>query len=283
MTDSALPRLSPAGSPGCGLHGRCRRRSCRGRPDPSLALLGFPGPRRRAAVMLLVDAERAVFLMPALNAASVRTQTDLLFYERSGTPRPDAALAALRRLRRRSGDDDARADETMRADFAPSLLDAPRRSPPVPRGARSVGSRARTRASTLRSRANALLGRRGDEGGRSPLCGRGITERAVGGRGRVVPLRRARRETVFASVFRGNGAFRITTAATPCSSRAWRCFRRHRRPAGSLSERYDAGRPLRPGARRFAEVAGVVEAAVRAAPPLPGRGCGRARSTPLRG
>lgn len=76
-------------------------------------------------VMLLVSAGYAGFLMPALNAAAARKDTDLPFHPWSDDQGPDAALADLLRAC------DATApglsvvlDETMRTDFALRLLDA---------------------------------------------------------------------------------------------------------------------------------------------------------------
>jgi Xaa-Pro aminopeptidase len=76
-------------------------------------------------VMLLVSQHYAGFLMPALNADSVRQHSDLPFHTWRDDTGPDAALAALIR-----DCGAARAgvsvvlDETMRADFALRLLAA---------------------------------------------------------------------------------------------------------------------------------------------------------------
>ena len=76
-------------------------------------------------VMLLVSRDHAGFLMPALNAAAARAETDLPFQTWRDDDGPAAALTALLQ------DCNATAlglsvvvDETMRADFALRLLDA---------------------------------------------------------------------------------------------------------------------------------------------------------------
>ena len=83
-------------------------------------------------VMLLVSQEYAGFLMPALNANSARTVTDLPFHPWADDDGPEAALAELLQKcgATKSGLSVA-VDEAMRADFALLLLDAldaPRRS-----------------------------------------------------------------------------------------------------------------------------------------------------------
>jgi Xaa-Pro dipeptidase len=83
-------------------------------------------------VMLLVSADFAGILMPALNAASARQATHLPFFTWDDATGPDTALADL--LAACGAVDPGRAvavDEAMRADFALRLLDAlpsPRRS-----------------------------------------------------------------------------------------------------------------------------------------------------------
>jgi Xaa-Pro aminopeptidase len=76
-------------------------------------------------VMLLVTQTYAGFLMPALNADSSRTHTDLPFFPWTDADGPDAALDGLLAA---TGLDLAKVsvalDETMRADFALLLLDA---------------------------------------------------------------------------------------------------------------------------------------------------------------
>lgn len=83
-------------------------------------------------VMLLVSQSHAGFLMPALNANSVRQATDLPFETWPDAEGPDAALARLLAVCGATGDSlSVAVDEAMRADFALLLLDAlqaPRRS-----------------------------------------------------------------------------------------------------------------------------------------------------------
>lgn len=75
-------------------------------------------------VMLLVSQSHAGFLMPALNANSVRQATDLPFETWADDEGPDAALARLLATCQATGNGISVAlDETMRADFALLLLD----------------------------------------------------------------------------------------------------------------------------------------------------------------
>jgi len=76
-------------------------------------------------VMLMVSADFAGFLMPALNVDSARQHTDLPFFAWADADGPDAALAAL--LDATGIGREAPSivlDETMRADFALLVLDA---------------------------------------------------------------------------------------------------------------------------------------------------------------
>jgi Xaa-Pro aminopeptidase len=83
-------------------------------------------------VMLLVSQAHAGFLMPALNANSVRQATDLPFETWADDDGPNAALARLLETCGVAGSGVSVAvDETMRADFALLLLDrlqTPRRA-----------------------------------------------------------------------------------------------------------------------------------------------------------
>ncbi|TFL16316.1 M24 family metallopeptidase [Jannaschia formosa] len=82
-------------------------------------------------VMLLVSQTHAGFLMPALNADSVRQATDLPFETWADADGPAAALERLRGTCALPADPMVAVDEAMRADFALLLLDAmggPRRS-----------------------------------------------------------------------------------------------------------------------------------------------------------
>lgn len=82
-------------------------------------------------VMLLVSEAHAGFLMPALNAESVRGMTDLPFETWSDEEGPDAALGRLLTACGVGPGASVAVDEAMRADFALLLLDAvehPRRS-----------------------------------------------------------------------------------------------------------------------------------------------------------
>lgn len=87
-------------------------------------LVGFyPHPDERPC-LLLVAADKAGFLMPALNADAARQDSDLPMFTWADADGPDAALAdALAEL---FPDRAGRVvlDETMRADFALLLLDA---------------------------------------------------------------------------------------------------------------------------------------------------------------
>lgn len=76
-------------------------------------------------VMLLVSATYAGFLMPALNAAAARKDTDLPFHPWSDDQGPKAALAELLQASGATAPGlSVVLDETMRADFALRLLDA---------------------------------------------------------------------------------------------------------------------------------------------------------------
>ncbi len=76
-------------------------------------------------VMLIVTADYAGFLMPALNAAAARKDTDLPFHPWSDDQGPEAALEALlTEAGARASGLSVVLDETMRADFALRLLDA---------------------------------------------------------------------------------------------------------------------------------------------------------------
>ena len=76
------------------------------------------------AVLACITTEHAVFLMPALEAESARTQTDLPFYNWTDAEGPDRALE---RLLQETGGASARRivlDECMRADHAALVQDA---------------------------------------------------------------------------------------------------------------------------------------------------------------
>ncbi|MEJ6388778.1 Xaa-Pro peptidase family protein [Gymnodinialimonas ulvae] len=73
-------------------------------------------------VMLLISQTHAGFLMPALNANSVRQMTDLPFETWTDDAGPGEALAAL--LKACGPASTVAVDEAMRADFALLLLDA---------------------------------------------------------------------------------------------------------------------------------------------------------------
>lgn len=76
-------------------------------------------------VMLLVSQAHTGFLMPALNANSVRQATDLPFETWADDEGPDAAMARLLAMCGATGNGlSVAVDETMRADFALLLLDA---------------------------------------------------------------------------------------------------------------------------------------------------------------
>lgn len=76
-------------------------------------------------VMLLVSQTHAGFLMPALNANSVRQATDLPFETWADDDGPQAALSTLLATCNITGPSQSVAiDEAMRADFALLLLDA---------------------------------------------------------------------------------------------------------------------------------------------------------------
>ena len=76
-------------------------------------------------VMLLVSQSYAGFLMPALNAAAARKDTDLPFHPWRDDEGPDAALAALLEACGATRPNlSVVLDETMRTDFSLRLLDA---------------------------------------------------------------------------------------------------------------------------------------------------------------
>ncbi|MFG6529991.1 MULTISPECIES: M24 family metallopeptidase [unclassified Sulfitobacter] len=76
-------------------------------------------------VMLLVSADYAGFLMPALNAAAARKDTDLPFHAWSDDQGPEAALTELLDACGATAPGlSVVLDETMRTDFALRLLDA---------------------------------------------------------------------------------------------------------------------------------------------------------------
>lgn len=97
-------------------------------------LLGFtPHPDERLC-LLLISAERAGFVMPALNAADARQHTDLPFAEWADAEGPDAALAAML-AQICPAPRSLSIDDTMRADHVLMLLDA------LPGAARGLASR----------------------------------------------------------------------------------------------------------------------------------------------
>ena len=75
-------------------------------------------------VMQLVSADRAGFLMPALNADAVRKGTDLPFWTWTDEVGPQGALASMLADFGLGPGARVALDETMRADFALLLLDA---------------------------------------------------------------------------------------------------------------------------------------------------------------
>ena len=81
-------------------------------------LMGFhPHPDERPC-LLLISREKAVFLMPALNAEECRKHCDLPFYEWNDADGPHAALEAALAAIGASKATSIALDETMRADFA---------------------------------------------------------------------------------------------------------------------------------------------------------------------
>lgn len=133
-------------------------------------LAGFyPHPDERPA-LLLVGAEKAAFLMPALNAEASKLSTDLPMFEWADAEGPNAALTAA--LDDIFPDKRGRVvlDETMRADFALLVLDA---LPTVPRAFTddTVGAlRARKDDAEYRKlKASALLDDRAMQAARAAL------------------------------------------------------------------------------------------------------------------
>ncbi len=94
-------------------------------PGPNMHwVAGFHPHADERPCLLMVTADRAGFLMPALNAAGSRDLTSLPFWTWADAEGPDAALqqalAALSATTARK----VAVDEAMRADFALLLLDA---------------------------------------------------------------------------------------------------------------------------------------------------------------
>lgn len=87
-------------------------------------LAGFYSHPDERPALLLVGAEKAGFLMPALNAEASKLSTDLPMFIWADADGPDSALAAAldEIFPKRSGR--LVLDETMRADFALLILDA---------------------------------------------------------------------------------------------------------------------------------------------------------------
>lgn len=236
-------------------------------PTSSLAwLAGVSAHGDERPVMLVVDGVRAAFLMPALNAASVRAQTDLPFYEWSDADGPGAALAALLAD---FGADPARTslalDETMRADFALLLLDA---LPGVRRqflGSTVGWLRARKEPSEyVGLKANAVLN---DAAMQAAFAGLrpGMTERAV-----VAEVERFfaahGAETVFASVcFGGNGAYPHHDSGDATLEPGMAVLVDIGGRQGAYPSDMTRVGTFGPAPKGFAEVVAVVEAAVRAA------------------
>lgn len=94
-------------------------------PGPHMHwLLGFHPHADERPCMLLVSGAGETILMPALNAEGSRPHTDISFHEWTDDAGPSAALASALRV---VGAETARQvalDESMRADFALTLLDA---------------------------------------------------------------------------------------------------------------------------------------------------------------
>ena len=95
-------------------------------PSSHMAWLSGVNPHGdERPVMLLVSANCAGFLMPALNAAAARKDTDLPFHAWSDDQGPEAALTDLLEACGAKAEGlSVVLDETMRADFALRLLDA---------------------------------------------------------------------------------------------------------------------------------------------------------------
>jgi len=94
-------------------------------PGPNMHwLAGFHTHPDERPALLLIAAQGAVWLMPALNAADARQHTDLPMVPWADANGPEAALAeALSRIGAASADTIA-LDETMRTDFALLVLQA---------------------------------------------------------------------------------------------------------------------------------------------------------------
>jgi len=94
-------------------------------PGPNMHwLLGFHPHADERPCMLLVGPEKEAFLMPALNAEGSRESTDIAFFEWDDADGPADALEKTLSHVGAKGARNVVIDETMRADFALSVLDA---------------------------------------------------------------------------------------------------------------------------------------------------------------
>lgn len=87
-------------------------------------LLGVHPHADERPCLVFVSAKGAAFLMPALEAESARTQTDLPFYPWADETGPDAALSELLSALGATGAKSLVLDETMRADHAALVTEA---------------------------------------------------------------------------------------------------------------------------------------------------------------
>lgn len=94
-------------------------------PGPNMHwVMGFHTHPDERPCLLLITAENAGFLMPALNAEDARARCDLPMWTWADADGPRAALQLALGSLRATTARNAAVDETMRADFALLLLDA---------------------------------------------------------------------------------------------------------------------------------------------------------------
>jgi Xaa-Pro aminopeptidase len=93
-------------------------------PGPHMTwLMGFHPHADERPCLLLISPTGETLLMPALNSEACRARTNISFHQWADADGPQAALAAALGAIGAAGATQVRLDETMRADFALTLLD----------------------------------------------------------------------------------------------------------------------------------------------------------------